>query len=78
MSELWEAGESGRLLEAFCCGTAAVVCPVGSIVRTSGAELTLTTTADLTELLSQRLKARIQAIQHGCERYHNWCAMCGE
>jgi branched-chain amino acid aminotransferase len=65
-----EDAASGKLVEAFACGTAAVVTPVG---RVCGREGDFTVGGGGPGQLTQRLKARLVAIQSGemADR-HGW------
>jgi branched-chain amino acid aminotransferase len=59
----WRAdAESGRLTEAFACGTAAVVTPIGSVV---GADGRFTIGSGGTGQLTQRMLDSLTAIQRG-------------
>jgi branched-chain amino acid aminotransferase len=61
--EQWRAdAESGRLTEAFACGTAAVVTPIGSV---RGAEGGFTIGGQSSGPLTQRIRASLVAIQRG-------------
>jgi branched-chain amino acid aminotransferase len=61
--EQWRAdAESGRLTEAFACGTAAVVTPIGS-VRSSDGEFTISNR--LVGPVTERLRSRLVDIQRG-------------
>jgi branched-chain amino acid aminotransferase len=62
--------ESGRLVESFACGTAAVVTPVGKVVDREG-EFTIGSGGP--GQLTQRLKDRLVAIQRGtAPDSHGW------
>lgn len=67
----WEAdAKSGRLIETFACGTAAVVTPVGSV---KSPEMDFTIGAGGPGQLTMRLKDKIVAIQRGqAEDIHGW------
>ncbi len=69
--EQWQAdAESGRLTEAFACGTAAVVTPIGSVKSADGAFLI---GGQSVGPLTQRLRARLVDIQRGrTADPHNW------
>ena len=59
----WRAdAESGRLTEAFACGTAAVVTPIGSVVE---ADARFTIGSGGTGQLTQRMLDSLTAIQRG-------------
>lgn len=59
----WEAdARSGRLTEAFACGTAAVVTPIGSV---KGAEGEFTIGGQSTGPLTMRLRSALEEIQRG-------------
>ena len=61
--EQWRAdAESGRLTEAFACGTAAVVTPIGSVVETGGR---FTIGSGGTGQMTQRMLDSLTAIQRG-------------
>jgi branched-chain amino acid aminotransferase len=61
--EQWRAdAESGRLREAFACGTAAVVTPIGKV---SGAEGSFTIGGQSAGPLTQRLRSGLVSIQRG-------------
>jgi branched-chain amino acid aminotransferase len=67
----WEAdAKSGRLVEAFACGTAAVVTPIGKVSSPSGS---FVVGAGGPGQATRRLKDRIVAIQRGAAPDpHNW------
>jgi branched-chain amino acid aminotransferase len=67
----WEAdARSGRLVEAFACGTAAVVTPIGKVSSPSGS---FTVGAGGPGQATQRLKDRLVGIQRGSVAdTHNW------
>ena len=67
----WRAdAASGRLVECFACGTAAVVTPVGSV---SGDGFTATVGSGGPGQLTERLKARLVDIQRGrAPDAHGW------
>jgi branched-chain amino acid aminotransferase len=67
----WEADAlSGRLVESFACGTAAVVTPIGKVSRPQGS---FTIGAGGPGQLTSRLKDRLVAIQRGtAPDPHNW------
>jgi len=67
----WRADAvSGRLVEAFACGTAAVVTPIGTV---AGVEGSFTIGAGGPGQLTQKLKAQLVAIQRGtAPDAHNW------
>ncbi len=59
----WQAdAESGRLTESFACGTAAVVTPIGKV---AAPDYSFTIGAGGPGQLTERLKARLVAIQRG-------------
>ena len=61
---------SGKLVETFACGTAAVVTPVGKVCGRDG-EFTVGSGGP--GQLTQRLKARLVAIQRGeAADAHGW------
>ncbi len=67
----WRAdAEGGRLIEAFACGTAAVVTPIGKV---SGEGYSFTIGAGGPGQLTQRLKDRLVSIQRGdAADPHGW------
>jgi branched-chain amino acid aminotransferase len=67
----WRAdAESGRLREAFACGTAAVVTPIGR-VRGTGLDITMGNGGP--GLLTERLREQLVAIQRGlAPDPHGW------
>jgi branched-chain amino acid aminotransferase len=67
----WRAdAASGRLREAFACGTAAVVTPIG---RVRGADFDFAIGNGGPGLVTERLRARLVAIQRGLEPdTHGW------
>jgi branched-chain amino acid aminotransferase len=69
--EQWEAdARSGRLVESFACGTAAVVTPIGKVSRPEGS---FTIGAGGPGQLTSRLKDKLVAIQRGtAPDPHNW------
>ena len=72
----WRAdAASGKLIEAFACGTAAVVTPVGKVADRSG-EFTIGSGGP--GQLTGKLKARLTAIQRGeAPDGHGWVAKIG-
>jgi branched-chain amino acid aminotransferase len=72
----WQAdAESGRLTEAFACGTAAVVTPVGSVTSAQGS---FTMGAGGPGQTTQRLRDRLVGIQRGAASDpHNWVQRIG-
>jgi len=68
--EQWKAdAASGRLREAFACGTAAVITPIGAVRSTDG-EFTI---GDGTGEVSSRLRAALVDIQRGrAEDHRGW------
>lgn len=70
-----EDAQSGRLVETFACGTAAVVTSVG---RVSGRDGEFTIGSGGPGQLTQRLKDRLVAIQRGqAEDRHGWIRKVG-
>jgi branched-chain amino acid aminotransferase len=69
--EQWEAdARSGRLAEAFACGTAAVVTPIGS-VKGEGVDFTIG--GQSIGPLTQRLREELVAVQRGtAPDPHDW------
>lgn len=69
--EAWQAdAASGRLKEAFACGTAAVVAGIGSVVFPTGS---FTIGTGETGPVTKALKERLVGIQNGhSEDTHNW------
>jgi branched-chain amino acid aminotransferase len=69
--EQWKAdAESGRLTEAFACGTAAVVTPIASVSSAAGS---FTIGAGGPGQLTQRLKDQLVRIQRGTDADpHGW------
>jgi branched-chain amino acid aminotransferase len=69
--EQWQAdAKSGHLTEAFACGTAAVVTPIGKV---SGPDFSFTIGAGGPGQMTQALKARLVNIQRGVAADpHNW------
>jgi branched-chain amino acid aminotransferase len=67
----WQAdAESGRLIEAFACGTAAVVTPIGNV---TGANGTFSIGAGGPGQFTTRMKDRLVAIQRGlAPDPHHW------
>ncbi len=74
--EQWRKdAESGQLIEAFACGTAAVVTPVGTV---SGRDGEFTIGSGGPGQLTGKLKARLVAIQRGEEAdTHGWVTRLG-
>ncbi len=74
--EQWEAdATSGKLVECFACGTAAVVTPVG---RVEGREVDFTIGSGGPGQLTGKLKDRLVAIQRGtAEDPHGWVTKLG-
>jgi len=72
----WRAdAASGRLVEAFACGTAAVVTPIGKVTGKDG-EFVIGNGSP--GLLTDRLKNRLQAIQRGeAPDPHGWVMKLG-
>ena len=65
-----EDAQSGRLVECFACGTAAVVTPVGKVADPDG-EFTVGSGGP--GQLTEKLKARLVAIQRGeAPDPHGW------
>jgi branched-chain amino acid aminotransferase len=69
--EQWQAdAQSGRLTEAFACGTAAVVTAIGSV---KGAGFGFTLGGQAVGPITLRLRDRLVAIQHGtAPDPHDW------
>ena len=69
--EQWQAdAESGRLVECFACGTAAVVTPVG---RVAGEGIDFTIGSGSAGQMTSKLKERLVAIQRGlAPDPHGW------
>ena len=68
-----EDAASGKLIEAFACGTAAVVTPVGKVAGTDG-EFVIGSGGP--GQLTQKLKARLTAIQRGeAPDTHGWVTL---
>ena len=67
----WRAdAQSGRLAEAFACGTAAVVTPIGSV---AAPDFTFTIGSGGPGQLTERLRAGLVAVQRGtAPDPHNW------
>jgi branched-chain amino acid aminotransferase len=67
----WQAdAQSGRLREAFACGTAAVVTPIGSV---RGSSINFTIGNGGPGLVTEKLKAQLTAIQRGlAPDPHGW------
>jgi branched-chain amino acid aminotransferase len=67
----WQAdAESGRLIESFACGTAAVVTPIGKV---SAPDFSFTVGSGGPGQLTQKLKARLIDIQRGVvEDKYGW------
>ena len=67
----WRAdAESGRLVEVFACGTAAVVTPVGTVKSTQGA---FTIGAGGAGQMTQQIRTKLVDIQRGAaEDTHGW------
>ncbi|MFY7836912.1 MAG: branched chain amino acid aminotransferase, partial [Novosphingobium sp.] len=67
----WQAdAESGKLLETFACGTAAVVTPVGKVASHSG-EFTIGSGGP--GQLTQKLRQKLVGIQRGeIPDTHGW------
>ncbi|MGL4312393.1 MAG: branched-chain amino acid aminotransferase [Sphingomonas sp.] len=72
----WRAdAESGRLIEAFACGTAAVVTPVGSV---TGSDYSFTVGSGGPGQSTQRLRQRLVDIQRGhAPDPHGWVQRIG-
>lgn len=75
--ESWRAdAESGRLVEAFACGTAAVITAIGKVTDSTG---TFLIADGMTGELTKRLKDRLVAIQRGvAPDTHGWMVKFGE
>jgi len=66
-----EDAASGRLLETFACGTAAVVTPVGTVASPDGSSFTIGSGGP--GQVTARLKDRLVAIQRGAAAdVHGW------
>jgi branched-chain amino acid aminotransferase len=74
MSEVQEAVEEGRMVEAFGSGTAAVLSPVGEI-NYNGNPLMIPLEHGQTGDLCQRVWNAILGIQYG-EVEHDWSVKC--
>jgi branched-chain amino acid aminotransferase len=74
--EQWRAdAQSGQLIEAFACGTAAVVTPVGKVTGRDGS---FTIGSGGPGQLTGKLKARLVAIQRGeAPDTHGWVTRLG-
>jgi branched-chain amino acid aminotransferase len=72
----WRAdAESGRLIESFACGTAAVVAPIGKV---SAPDFSFTIGSGGPGQLTQKLKARLIDIQRGiAPDHHGWVNRIG-
>lgn len=72
----WRAdAASGRLVESFACGTAAVVTPIG---RVAGEDGEFTIGSGGPGQMTSRLRGRLVAIQRGAaEDTHGWVARIG-
>ncbi|HEX8413258.1 MAG TPA: branched-chain amino acid aminotransferase [Sphingomicrobium sp.] len=72
----WRAdAESGRLVESFACGTAAVVTPIG---KAAGPDYSFTIGSGATGQTTARLLDRLTAIQRGrAPDPHNWLKRLG-
>ena len=72
----WRAdAESGRLVESFACGTAAVVTPVGSV---TGNDYSFTVGSGGPGQATQRMKQRLVDIQRGIAADpHGWVQRIG-
>ena len=72
----WRAdAESGRLVESFACGTAAVVTPIG---RAAGPDYDVTIGSGATGQLTARFLDRLTAIQRGrAADPHHWLRRIG-
>lgn len=70
-----EDAQSGRLVECFACGTAAVVTPVGQVASSTGA---FTVGSGGPGQLTQKLKERLVSIQRGeASDPHGWVLKLG-
>jgi branched-chain amino acid aminotransferase len=69
--EEWQAdAQGGRLTEAFACGTAAVVTPIGSV---RGRDIDFTIGGQSIGPMTQRLRNRLVSIQRGtAPDPHHW------
>jgi branched-chain amino acid aminotransferase len=72
----WRAdAESGRLIESFACGTAAVVTPIGKV---SSPDFTFTIGSGGPGQMTHKLKARLIDIQRGtAQDTHGWVNRIG-
>jgi branched-chain amino acid aminotransferase len=70
--EEWRTGvESGRFVEVFACGTAAVITPVGSL-KWRGGEIVMAKEGDATPVASE-IRSRLLDIQYGrADDPHGW------
>ena len=67
IAEWRDGAESGEIVEAFACGTAAVVAPIGTL-KATGFEITHDQTAT-----ALSLREELTGIQYGrVEDRHNW------
>lgn len=64
IDEWREGAASGDIVEAFACGTAAVIAPIGAL-KAPG--FTLQNPAVTPDSLSMRIRAQLTGIQHGTE-----------
>jgi len=75
MQDVVEASEEGRIIEAFGCGTAAIVCPVKAILY-NGKEykIPLDTSNPHAKIgkLTNRLCEHLMDIQYGITPFSNW------
>lgn len=71
LRELLRAHEDGSLVEAFGCGTACVVQPVGGLVRTNGERLAIGDGGGEGSSLSSRLFKALLDIQYARVN-HEW------
>jgi branched-chain amino acid aminotransferase len=70
----WSRGvESGEITEVFACGTAAVITPVGRLVRDGGEVTSPVTTPDGVGPVTRRLRQALVDIQYGrSPDTHGW------
>lgn len=73
MAELLEAERDGRLMELFCCGTAAIISPVRSVLY-NGREIKVPT-GDQAGPIAAKLWEDIITIQYGRVRDHPWSVL---
>lgn len=70
LDEWREGAASGDIVEAFACGTAAVITPIGTLKSTT---FSIENPAVTNESLSMRIRAKLTGIQNGTEPdTHGW------